>query len=237
VPKRGVEPPRPCGHWHLKPARLPFRHLGAGLILSEAGALDNDLIFWHHESKIMKKLLFFSSFFAIMPIAFLFVLIITLAVYNNALHSPEKTVVYAALPTSQNIFSADITQDDGRKEKIRQFFERYGSPLEPYAGDVVDAADEYGLDYRLIPAIAMQESNLCKKIPEGSNNCWGFGIYGKTVTRFPDYKEAIYTVTKTLATKYKTRGLVTPNEIMTMYTPTSNGSWAYSVNHFMAQLQ
>ena len=22
----GFEPPRPFGHWHLKPARLPFRH-------------------------------------------------------------------------------------------------------------------------------------------------------------------------------------------------------------------
>ena len=22
----GLEPPRPEGHWHLKPARLPFRH-------------------------------------------------------------------------------------------------------------------------------------------------------------------------------------------------------------------
>ena len=27
VGKGGLEPPRPCGHWHLKPARLPFRHL------------------------------------------------------------------------------------------------------------------------------------------------------------------------------------------------------------------
>ena len=25
--KGGFEPPRPFGHWHLKPARLPFRHL------------------------------------------------------------------------------------------------------------------------------------------------------------------------------------------------------------------
>jgi hypothetical protein len=24
VPRRGLEPPRPCGHWHLKPARLPI---------------------------------------------------------------------------------------------------------------------------------------------------------------------------------------------------------------------
>ena len=28
VPREGLEPTRPCGHWYLKPARLPFRHLG-----------------------------------------------------------------------------------------------------------------------------------------------------------------------------------------------------------------
>ena len=30
VREGGFEPPRPCGHWHLKPARLPFRHSRAG---------------------------------------------------------------------------------------------------------------------------------------------------------------------------------------------------------------
>ena len=30
VRERGVEPPRPEGHWHLKPARLPFRHSRIG---------------------------------------------------------------------------------------------------------------------------------------------------------------------------------------------------------------
>ena len=79
----------------------------------------------------------------------------------------------------------------------------------------------------------MQESNLCKKIPDGSHNCWGYGIYGGKVTMFQDYKEGIYTVTKGLATRYKPKGLVTPEQIMTMYTPSSNGSWAFSVNHFM----
>ncbi len=28
VPRRGLEPPRPCGRYHLKVVRLPFRHLG-----------------------------------------------------------------------------------------------------------------------------------------------------------------------------------------------------------------
>ncbi|HSW47712.1 MAG TPA: hypothetical protein VLG67_01405, partial [Candidatus Saccharimonadales bacterium] len=127
--------------------------------------------------------------------------------------------------------------DGGNAEKIRQFLAKYNSPLEPYAVDIVNAADEYGLDHRLIVAIAMQESGLCKTIPEGSNNCWGFGIYTGHVTRFADYKEGIYTVTKALATRYKNKGLVTPEQIMTMYTPNSNGSWAHGVNHFMDKLQ
>jgi hypothetical protein len=179
---------------------------------------------------------------AITPVAFIFALILTLSSYHknqmvNILSlSHNNTVAYAALPTSQNTFSANISEQDGRVEKIRQFLQRYNSPLEPYAQDVVEAADEYGLDYRLIPAIAMQESNLCLKIPVNSHNCWGYGIYGSSVHRFSDYKEGIYTVTKTLATKYKNRGLVTPEQIMTMWTPSSNGSWAHSVNHFMEKL-
>ena len=106
----------------------------------------------------------------------------------------------------------------------------------PFATDVIESADKYGLDYRLIPSIAMQESNLCKKIIKDSYNCWGFGIYGKKVTKFDNYKTAIETVTKTLAKQYKANGLETPDEIMKRYTPSSNGSWANGVNHFMNQL-
>jgi len=58
----------------------------------------------------------------------------------------------------------------------------------------------------------MQESNLCKKQLKDSFNCWGFGIYGKKVTRFDSYKQAIYTVTKTLANQYKAKGLKTAEE-------------------------
>jgi hypothetical protein len=188
----------------------------------------------------MKKFFFSVAFFSITLVGFLFSLIISLAFYHSSsasLATRKADVAYAALPTNQNTFSTEIVQQDGRVESLKQFFRRYGSPLEPFAEDVVESADQYGLDWRLIPAIGMQESNLCHKIPENSYNCWGFGIYGKTVTRFDNYKDAIYTVTKTLATKYKTRGLVTPEEIMTMYTPSSNGSWARGVNEFMGELE
>ncbi len=30
VPRKGLEPPRPCGHWYLKPARLPIPPPGQG---------------------------------------------------------------------------------------------------------------------------------------------------------------------------------------------------------------
>jgi hypothetical protein len=190
--------------------------------------------------KPMRKLFLITTLTAFTPIAFLLGLILILNVYSKNNHKSVlgQSVAFAALPTSQNIISAQITESSGAKaEKIRQFLARYNSPLEPYAVDIVNAAEEYGLDHRLIPAIAMQESGLCKKIPVNSFNCWGFGIYGKKVTRFSDYKEGIYTVTKALATRYKNKGLVTPEQIMTMYTPSSNGSWAFSVNHFMKQLQ
>lgn len=187
----------------------------------------------------MRKSLLIIVFSVSVPFFFLFALIFSLifySQYSNSIHK-ERKVAYAALPTFKNAFSFNVVMDDGRAEKVRQFMERYHSPLEPYADDIVAAADMYGLDYRLLPAIAMQESGLCRVIPPGSNNCWGFGIYGSHVTQFEDYKEGIYTVTKTLATTYKKNGLVTPQQIMTIYTPTSNGSWAFSVNHFMSQLE
>ena len=156
---------------------------------------------------------------------------------KNAYLSTTSSVMYAALPDTGNAYITDVVSTDARVEMVRQFFEKHKSPLEPYAEVVVSTADSYSLDFRLIPAIAMQESNLCKRIPPASHNCWGFGIYGDKVTRFEDYPTAIEAVTKTLATKYRQSGLDTPEEIMSRYTPSSNGSWAHGVNYFLDQLQ
>lgn len=192
---------------------------------------------------LMRKVFFISSFVVLTPLAILisiFYLLYILINQNSSglARTRAHTVAFAALPPLENAMQEDqITQVDARVEIVRQFFERYKSPLEPYAASVVEVADTYDLDFRLIPAIAMQESNLCKKAPQNSYNCWGFGIYGQKVTRFSDYEEAIVAVTKTLALKYVADGLDTPYEIMRRYTPRSNGSWAESVEYFMNQLQ
>lgn len=149
----------------------------------------------------------------------------------------SRDVAYAALPSTENVVESKIITKDARIEMLNQFLARYKSPLLPYAEEIVAAAEKYGLDWRLLPAIGMQESNLCKKEIKESYNCWGFGIYGKKVTRFDNYPQAIDTVSKTLAKNYIEQGLVTPQEIMSKYTPSNNGEWADSVAHFMNELQ
>lgn len=194
----------------------------------------------------MRKALLLTTFFTATPVVFCFVLIFFLFVNFHAssnasgftaLNSQRK-VAFAALPTSQNLFTEEIVPAEARTEILRQFFAKYKSPLEPHAQLIVDTAEKYEMDFRLIPAIAMQESNLCTKNRPESHNCWGFGIYGDKYTYFEDYPQAIETVTKALALKYRNKhGLVTPEEIQSMYTPSSNGSWAFSVNHFMEVME
>ncbi len=135
----------------------------------------------------------------------------------------------------------DVVIDSAVKDKrvaiLKAFFRRHDSPLYDHAEYVVKVSDEYGLDFRLLPAISMQESGACKVIPHNSYNCWGWGIYGNKVTRFSSYPESIETVARGLKLNYIDKGLVTPEEIMRKYNPSSNGSWAFGVNTFIDVLE
>lgn len=137
-------------------------------------------------------------------------------------------------------FHVSVIAGDARPKIVANFLNTYSCPLEPseyFAEQYVETADRYNLDFRLLPAISMQESTCCKRIPQGSNNCWGYGIYGDKVTRFSSYEEGMDTVAKTLSEKYVTNGLLEPDEIMLKYTPQSKGSWAAGVLHFMNEMK
>ncbi len=131
----------------------------------------------------------------------------------------------------------DVRLADGRIANLKRFFRKYNSPLYDKAEYIVKVADIYRMDYRLIPAIAMQESGLCRVIPDNSHNCWGWGIYGNTVTRFGSYEEGIEVVSRGLRKNYLDKGYVTPSQIMEKYTPSSQGSWARGVNFVLDALQ
>lgn len=148
----------------------------------------------------------------------------------------ENDVAYAALPNKGEVLGASIQEKDGRVENLQRFFTKYHSILSDYAQNMVTAADLYGIDYRLLGAIAMQESGGCQAIPVNSNNCWGFGIYGSQVRSFPDYPTAIDVVSKALAQHYVSHGHDTPENIMPVWDPASNGTWAKGVQYFMDQM-
>lgn len=145
--------------------------------------------------------------------------------------------VYASLPNTIPSVDGNVESSDARVELVRQYLDRYNSKLEPLAGYLVQIADKYELDYRLLPAIAQQESNLCKIIPPESHNCWGWGIHSRGSLGFDSYEEAIETVAKGLKEEYINKGYKTPEEIMSKYTPSSNGSWARGVNQFMGDME
>ncbi|MEO8581726.1 MAG: hypothetical protein ABI425_04055 [Patescibacteria group bacterium] len=129
---------------------------------------------------------------------------------------------------------------DARPEIITRFLKRYDSPLKPfdeYGNKLVEIADKYNLDYRLLPAIAMQESNLCKRIPSNSFNCLGFGVTSTSTLRFESYEQAFDKAASSLKRNYVDKGLDTPEKIMSKYTPSSNGSWANSVNRWIWEME
>lgn len=153
-------------------------------------------------------------------------------IYDSGAQKPK----YQALPERTREVVAEVTVEDGRVGALKRFFGEYESPLEPYAQLIVDEADKYNLDYRLVPSIAMKESTLCHKAPKHSHNCWGYGIYGGKTTYFTDYETAITTVSKGLGERYVGIGLVDPYEIMTKYNPVSTGSWAETVTYVMERI-
>lgn len=168
-------------------------------------------------------------------------------VFNFYIHSPKVVQptsqsfnLFAALPKESSDVSDEIIPTDGRAKIIENFFKKHNSPLAEYSQTFIAVAEKYSLDYKLLPSISMQESNGGKKVIKDSNNPFGYGIYGKLVTRFNSWEEAIERVGRGLREDYLNQGLETPEQIMTKYTPPSlslGGPWAKGVLSFMEDLR
>ncbi|HOR02249.1 MAG TPA: hypothetical protein PKZ92_03260 [Candidatus Woesebacteria bacterium] len=130
-----------------------------------------------------------------------------------------------------------IASEDARPVIIRKYLEKYKSPLAPYSDLIYQISNDYGFEYYWIVAIAQQESNLCKKIPEGSHNCWGYGIHKRGTLKFENYELAIKSYANYLKREYFDKGLNTPELIMKKYCPGSNGSWAKGVWQFINEME
>lgn len=200
---------------------------------------------------VLKSVLLVSIFLILTPVALAtssFALI-TMAAGNqkrpdvkgmttNLIESPKSGVqVFASLPDTAPEVSIETKASDAREEIIKQYLQKFSSPLALHAEKIIETSDKYGLDFRLITAIAQKESNLCKLIPPNSHNCWGWGIHSRGTLGFDSYDEAIETVSKGIKEEYIDKGFVTLEEIMSKYTPLSPGTWAEGVAAFMGEME
>lgn len=140
--------------------------------------------------------------------------------------------------------STSVEASDARAQIISNFIQRndrdHTSPLQPYddyGKMLVTIADKYGLDFRLLPAIAMTESTLCKFIPEGTYNCTGYGITATSTLGFKSFQESFEATARGLKSNYVAKGLTNPIDIMRKYCPSSDGSWQNSVNQMLAEMR
>lgn len=71
-----------------------------------------------------------------------------------------------------------VKEVDNRPEIIDNYFKARNMPLEGYGQKMVEIADTYKLDWRLLPAISIRETSggkhLCKN-PKAPNNPFGWG--------------------------------------------------------------
>ncbi|HWS49259.1 MAG TPA: hypothetical protein VN174_04395 [Candidatus Methanoperedens sp.] len=154
--------------------------------------------------------------------------------------SNNKMLTVAAEATAEEMFGeikGEVGGSDARQLIIERYLARYNSPLLPYAKKILEVSQTYGFEYYWIVAIAQQESNLCKKIPEGSHNCWGYGIHKKGTLTFENYDLALESYGEYLKRVYFDKGLNTPELIMKKYCPSSNGSWARGVRQFIEEME
>src|SRR4030042_6256428 len=198
----------------------------------------------------INKLVTSAIFFSITPLVIAVSLITLITMKSESRMDTEKPTdtkvlssnttgvqIFASLPSSYPEIAGEVLAADARGEIIKDYLNNYNSPLEPYAYLIVNTADKYELDFMLITAIAQQESNLCKNYPSGTFNCWGWGIHSQGTLGFSSFEEGIETVSKGLREEYLDKGYGTIEEIMSKYTPLSNGSWAYGVNKFMSEME
>lgn len=128
---------------------------------------------------------------------------------------------------------------DARAAIVANFLEKYNSPLTPhdyYGQKLVEIADRYQLDFRFLPAIMMEESNLCKNIPQGTYNCLGFGIHSGGTLGFENYEAGFERAAKELRANYVDQGRIKVSEIAQKYTA-SVDKWTNSVNQWMSEMK
>lgn len=206
-------------------------------------------IVWQYDC-MSRKLLLLCSWF---PFTFilLFINLTMLFQYVDAGKPQEKlsTVPHpiarfqlAASSGTSQVLSASIVSADARAYLVEEFLRTHKSPMAPFASVIVEEADKNSIDFRLITAIAMCESNAGKRMPKKDEfNAFGIAVYtGQNIGKaFDSWPHAIQWVSQYISKRYYQRGISDLTAIGEIWAPPSaqNGhSWTNCVESFMNEI-
>ena len=156
--------------------------------------------------------------------------------------APQDTAFQLAPAGTAQVLSASVVSADARVYLVQAFLKSHKSPMSPYAGFIVSEADRFGIDFRLIPAIAMCESGAGRRMPKKNEfNFAGIAVYtgqnkGKA---FDSWEHSITWVTKYIQERYYARGVTDLVDIGAIWAPPSveNGhSWTSCVEGFQGDI-
>lgn len=109
-------------------------------------------------------------------------------IFNLLKRTAAAATILVALPCGTH------AQEDPRHKQMQDFLHAKRSPLAEHARAFLDAADRYGLDWRLLPCLALVETGGRKEIR--NNNVFG---WGNGRIQFTSVAESIHLVAERLA--------------------------------------
>lgn len=198
---------------------------------------------------MIRKLLFVSLWF---PITLVLILI-NLVILSRSVSAQKNIPLSAIRPDNGNfqvaapggtgkVLGASIEGADARSLLLESFLRQHDSPMTAYADYIVQKSDEKGIDFRLVVAISMCESNAGKRMPRrDSYNAWGIAVYTGQLSgaNFRDWPHAIDWVTTYIKEKYYDKGLIDLKDIGAKWAPPSVNtgySWTNCVEEFQSSI-
>jgi hypothetical protein len=141
---------------------------------------------------------------------------------------PNPTPASQASLQPPAVQTADY-RNDPRLQALRRFFGKAGCPAKAYSHVFLEAADDYDLDWRLLPSISFVESTGGKLAR--NNNLFGWNSGN---ARFSSPSAGIHAVGYTLANsrRYKDKK---PDELLAIYNP--DAEYAPKVKSVMQRIQ
>jgi hypothetical protein len=161
--------------------------------------------------------------------------------YPLSIVSKAQLVKIVANPKQMMPASSGI---DNRVMRVYTFLKSEGSPMAGSASTFVRVADQLGISWQLLPAIANEESGGGRVIPVKANgtpsyNPFGFGVTGDgSFITFNSWDGAIETVGKQLVSSYGITNMK-PTLMESSYCPPSYNSdrhWSRAVTQFMNEM-